>query len=184
MLKLDCTLPILANICLKNSTNVKFYPFPEGDKDLFEKIGEDMVGGPSIVFTRKAVVGQTRIRSSSNTCKSIVGIDASLLYHYAMCQPIPTGLYTRWEVDADLQRFKPRSNKIRSFENMVMAFFPNSRQECNIESFYTTGTQRQIDCLRADGFAVTLTQVLKLWVASITFAIVRKGNLVLQMETL
>ena len=82
MLKLGCTLPNLANICLHSSTNVKFYPFP-GDKDLLEKM-KDMVGGPSIVFTRKAVVGQTRIRSSSNTCKSIVGIDASQLYPYAM----------------------------------------------------------------------------------------------------
>ena len=145
MLKLGCTLPNLANICLHSSTNVKFYPFPEGDKDLLEKIREDMVGGPSIVFTRKAVAGQTRIRSSSNTCKLIVGIDASQLCPYAMCQPMPTGLYARWEFDADLQRFKPRSNKSRSFENMVMAFFQNSRPECNIQSFYTTGAQRKLD---------------------------------------
>ena len=34
------------------------------------------------------------------------------------------------------------------------------------------------------GFAVILTQFLKLWVASITFANVRKGNLVLQMKAL
>ena len=111
-----------------------------------------MVGGPSIVFTRKAVVGQTRIRSSSNTCKSIVGIDAKQLYPYALCQPMPIGLYTRWEFNADLQRFKPRSNKNRSFENMFMAFFQNSRPECNIRSFYTTGTQRKIDSFSVDGF--------------------------------
>ena len=101
----------------------------------FEKIGEDMVGGPSIVFTRKTVVGQTRTRSSSNTCKSIVGIDASHIYSFAMCQPMPTGLYTRWEFNSDLQRFKPRSNETRLFENLVMAFFQNWRPECNIESF-------------------------------------------------
>ena len=152
MLKLGFTLPNLANICLHSSTNVKFYQFPEKDKDLLEKIREDVVGGPSIVFTRKAVVGQTRIRSSSNTCKSIVGIDASQLYPHAMCQPMPTGLYTRWEFNADLQRFKPRSTTTRSFENMVMAFFQNSRPECNLESFYTTGTQRKIDCFSVDGF--------------------------------
>ena len=84
MLKLGCTLPILANICLHSSTNVNFYPFPEGDKNLLEKKRGDMIGGPFIVFTRKEVVGQTRIRSSSNTCKLIVGIDASQLYPYAM----------------------------------------------------------------------------------------------------
>ena len=54
MLKLGCTLPNLANICLHKSTNSKFYPFVEADKDLHDKIREDMTGGPSIVFTRKA----------------------------------------------------------------------------------------------------------------------------------
>ena len=56
MLKLGCTLPNLANICLHKSTDTQFYPFTEGDKGLLEKIREDHVGGPSIVFTRKAVV--------------------------------------------------------------------------------------------------------------------------------
>ena len=64
MLKLGCTLPNLANICLHKSTDSKFYPFTESHKDLLEKIREDMVGGPSIVFTRKAVVDETFIRKS------------------------------------------------------------------------------------------------------------------------
>ena len=38
MLKLGCTLPNLANICLHKSTDAKFYPFTEGDKALLEKI--------------------------------------------------------------------------------------------------------------------------------------------------
>ena len=37
MLKLGCTLPNLANIWLHKSTNYKFYPFCESDKDLCEK---------------------------------------------------------------------------------------------------------------------------------------------------
>ena len=120
MLKLGCTLPNLANICLHKSTNYKFYPFCESDKDLCEKIREDMTGGPSIVFTKKAVVNETYIRNSSNVCKSIVGIDASQLYPFSMCQDMPTGLYTRWEFDTDMQKFKARHNRTRNFENMVM----------------------------------------------------------------
>ena len=69
MLKLGCTLPYLANICLHRSTDSKFYPFTEWDKDLLENIREDMVDGPSIVSTRKAVVDETFIRKSSNLCK-------------------------------------------------------------------------------------------------------------------
>ena len=100
MLKHGCTLSGLANICLHKSTDSKFYPFTESDKDLFEKIREDMVDNPSIVFTRKGVEDETFIRKSPNLCKSIVGIDASQLYPYSMCQPIPTGLYTRWVYDS------------------------------------------------------------------------------------
>ena len=151
MLKLGCTLPNLANICLHKSTDSKFYPFTESDEDLLEKIREDMVGGPSIVFTRKAVVDETFIRKSSNLCKSIVGIDASQLYPYSMCQPMPTGLYTPWEYDFETERFTARQNKSRSFENMVLSYFPQSRPECKNESNVTTGRQKKIDCFSVDG---------------------------------
>ena len=40
MLKLGCTLPNLANICLHKSTSAKFYPFTETDKDLLQKFGK------------------------------------------------------------------------------------------------------------------------------------------------
>ena len=116
MLKLGCTLPNLANIYPHKSTDSKFYPFTGSDKDLLEKIREDMVGGPSIVFTRKAVVDETFIRKSTNLCASIVGIDAGQLYPYSMCQPMPTGLYTRWNYDSESQKFMPRQNKTRSFQ--------------------------------------------------------------------
>ena len=122
-LKLGCTLPNLANLCLHKSTDAKFYPFTEGDKDLLEKIREYVVGGPSFVFTRKTVVDETFIQKSTNICKPFVGIDASQLYPYSMCPPMPTGLYTRWGIDSETSRFTLRQNKIRSFENMVMSFF-------------------------------------------------------------
>ena len=80
MLNFGCTLPNLAKICLHKSTDSKIHPFTELDKSLLRKIREDMVGGPSIVFTRKAVVDETFTRKSLNLCKSIVGIDASQLY--------------------------------------------------------------------------------------------------------
>ena len=184
MLKLGCTLTNIANICLHSSTNVKFYLFLEGDKDLHEKIREDMFGGPSIVFTRKTVVGQTHIRSSSNTCKSIVGIDASQLYPNAMCQPMPTGFYTCWEFNVDLQRFKPRSNQTRSFENMVMAFFQNSRPECNIESFYTMGTQGKIDSYSVDGFCSHCNMIFEALDCFYHFCECQEGQICLTDEDL
>ena len=139
MLKLGCTLRNLANICLHKSTIYKFYTFCENDKDLCEKIGEDMTGGPSIVFTRKAVVDGTFIRNSSIVCKSIVGIDASQLYPFSISQEMPTGLYTIWEFDTDMKKFKARNNRTRNYENMVMSFYQKTRLEYKIESFFTSG---------------------------------------------
>ena len=92
MLQLGCTLPDLAIILLHKSTGSKFYPFAESDKDLLEIIREDMVGGLSIVFTGKAVVDETYIPKSSNLRNSIVGVDASQLCLYSVCQPTSTGL--------------------------------------------------------------------------------------------
>ena len=132
MLKLGCTLPNLANICLHKSTNYKFHPFCESDKDLCEKIREDMTGVSSTVFTRKAVVDETYIRNSSNVCKLIIVINSSQLYPFSMCQDMPTGLYTRWDFDTELQKFKARHNRPRNFENMVMSFYQKLRPECKI----------------------------------------------------
>ena len=152
MLKLGCASPSLANICLHKSTDAKFYPFTEGDKDLSEKNREDVVGGPSVIFTRKAVVDETFIRNSANICKPIVGIDASRLYPYSMCQPMPTRLYRRWNFHSETSRFTPRQNNTRSFENMVMSYFQRTKPECEIGSFFTTGRQKKFDCFSVDGF--------------------------------
>ena len=80
MLKLCCTLPNLANIFSRKPTSAIFYPFTDGEKDLLQKIREDVVGGPPIIFTCKAVVDETFFRKSTNICQYNVRIDASQLY--------------------------------------------------------------------------------------------------------
>ena len=152
MLKLECTLPNLANICLHKSTNYKFNPFCASDKDLCEKIREDMTGGPSIVFTQKEVVVETYIRRSLNVLKSIVGIDTSQLYPFSMCQDMPIGLYTRWEFDTNMQKFEARHNRTCIYENMVIIFYQETRPACKNESFFTSGKQKKIDCFNVDGY--------------------------------
>ena len=146
MLKLGCTLPNLTNICLHKSTDSKFHPFTEADEDFLEKIRKDMFGGPSIVFTRKAAVNKTFIRKASNLSQTIVGMDATQLCPYSMCQPMPTGLFMRWEYDSETKRFTARQNKFRSFENKFLSYFQQCRPYCNIESIVTTGRQKKIDC--------------------------------------
>ena len=160
---------------------MQFYPFTEGDKDPLGEIREDVVGGPSIVFTRKAVVDETLVRKSTNICKSIVGIDASQLYPYSMSQPIPTGLYTRWDFDSEMSSFIPRKNKTRGFENMVMSYFQRTGPECEIESFFTTGRQKKFDCFSVDGFVLIATLCLKPRVVFIT-SVPGKGCVFLSLK--
>ena len=151
MLKLGCTLPNLAIICLPSSTNANFYPFTEHDRDLLNEIREDMVGGPSI-FTRKAIARETKIRHTENLCNTVVGNDASQLYPFSMCQEMPTGLYTRWEIDAGKKKIIPFQNRRRRFENMVMDHLQNTRPDCKIQSNHTAGNQYKIANFSVDGF--------------------------------
>ena len=168
MLKLVCTSPNLANICLHKTTDIKFHAFTEGDIDLLEKNREDVVGGPCIVFTREAVVDETFIRKSANICKSIVGIDASQLYPFSMCQPKPTGLCTGWDFDSETSRLTPRQNKTRSFENLVISYFQRLGPKCEIEGFFTTCRQKKIVCFSIDEFFLIATLCLEPWVAFTT----------------
>ena len=152
-LKLGCTLPSLANIYLHKSTDAKFYPLTPGKKGLLEEIW-DVVDCPFIVFTRKVLVEELFIRMSTSLCKSFVGIDAGQLYPYSMCQPMPTGLYTRWDLDSETSIFTPRQSRTRSLENMVMSSFQQTRPDCKSESFYPTGRQKKVNRLSNDAFCL------------------------------
>ena len=111
-----------------------------------------MTGGPSIVFTRKAVVDQTYIRNTENICKSYVGIDARQLYPFTMCQELPIGLYTRWEFDSDSQKFKARQNKSRKFENMLCRTYNLSVLTAPLKAPTQLELRKKIDCFNVDGF--------------------------------
>ena len=150
MLKLGCTLPNLQTFACINQQIQSFTLLLKATKTCWRRFVKIWLV-PSIVFKRKAVVDETFIRKSMNLCKSIVGIDASQLYPYSMCQPMRTGLYTRWNYDSESQKFMARQNKTRSFEKMVLSYFQQTRPEYRIESNVTTGRQKKIDCFSVDG---------------------------------
>ena len=169
MLKLG--FPNLANICLHKSTNHKFFPFVESHKDLHDKIREDMTDGPSIVFTRKAVVDQTYMRNSENICKSIVGIDASQLYPFSMCQEMPTGLYTRWELDANSQNSKLETINLEHLRTWSCLISNNNAQNAQWKAIIQTGNRKRLTVLAV--FVLIATQYSKLWVVISFFAHVK-----------
>ena len=174
MLKLGCNLPnsskylaSLVNYCKDLS--------PHRERQGFMgKKREDMVSGPSTDFRRKAVADKTFIRDSTNWCKSLVWIDASQFFPFPMCQARSTGLCPRWELDSESGKFKPRQNTTSSFERMVMSYCQGVRQQCNVENFYTTGTQRKLTHTVLMAFVDLATLCLKLWDAVIVVVYVKK----------
>ena len=184
MLKLGCTLPNLANICLNKSTNHKFYPFFEGDKNLCEKIRKDMTGGPSIVFTQKAVVDQTYFRNSSNICKTIVGIDASQLYPFSVCQEMPTGLYTRWGMTLKLIVLELKITEQETSRTWLCLSIKNGDQNVKFRVFTQPESRRKLTVFRLMVTAINVKQYLKLWVATIISAHVKKPVHRCQMKIL
>ena len=71
-----------------------FCLFPKRHTDLFEMFCENITCGLSIVFTRLAIKGETKIRphevSNPEICASIVGLDTNSLYLHVINQDMPT----------------------------------------------------------------------------------------------
>ena len=63
--------------------------------EAYEMLNGAVVGGPSLVFTRKHIAGQTRIRSHkydlARIVKRILRFDANSLYPYTMTKEMPCG---------------------------------------------------------------------------------------------
>ena len=64
-------------------------------EEVYEMLKGAVVGGPSLVFTRKHVAGETRIRSHkydlARLVKRILGFDANSLYPSTMAKDMPCG---------------------------------------------------------------------------------------------
>ncbi len=86
-------------------------------KELFYSLKQSLIGGPSIVFTRHAKVGQTFIKphryTNPRTVKSIQGFDANSLYLSVLLNRMPTGFMIIREAS---QNFSPRIISNQSFK--------------------------------------------------------------------
>ena len=173
-LKLGCTLPTLANTCLHKSTRAKFYPFTETDKDLLEKIREDMVGGLSIVFTCRAVVDETFIRKLQNVRKSIVGMTLVNFIRFQCANPCllvytPDTNTTLSCNDSSLVKTKHAVSKIW-WRPIFSVFVRNVKLRATLLPF----PKRKLIALVRIVFVVTAILSLKQWVATTTTVPVRR----------
>ena len=115
MLKDAVTIPGLTLRYLFNTLphHVYFSLVSEQDKDFFQSLHSQIVGGPSIVFKRHIEKGGTRIRGADGKLtQKVVGYDANALYLWALAQDMPTEGYARYQRDQDgLFHLKKASRK-------------------------------------------------------------------------
>ena len=109
------SLPGLVLKYLMRQTKYDFSLFKDEDNELFYKLKNSIVGGPSIVFNRYQEAGKTLIKYNK-ICKKIVGYDANALYLWAIGQEMPVGDYTRVNT-YDLEQLKEDilNNKLFGF---------------------------------------------------------------------
>ena len=168
MLKLGCTLPNLANNCLRKSTDAKFCPFTEGDKVLLAKIREDVLGGSSIVFTRKAVVDQTFIREIQTYANLFLGLTPADYIPTRCVNPclpvfIRVGISIQKRVDSHLDQTKPAALKIWS-----CPISNEQDQNVKMKASLQQADRRKLTASVLMGFVLIAILCLKPWVAFAT----------------
>ena len=97
--KISISLPGIARRMLFDcsiKTKAHFSLFDPKNKDMYQTMKRNTVGGPAIIFTRFNKAGETQIRQSpDHVCQSIIGLDANALYLWAFDQSMPTGSFIR-----------------------------------------------------------------------------------------
>ena len=78
-----------------------FCLFPKRHSDLYQKLRSHLTGGLSMIFSRLAISGETKIRphqvENPHTCAIVRGYDANSLYLHSIMQKNPTGYFCRYQ---------------------------------------------------------------------------------------
>ena len=124
-----------------------FSLFHRNDDDLFYTVKKNVVGGPSIIFTRFAEANTTFIKEdNTKPCQNIAGWDANALYLHSIGQPQPCGPYVRrlapdFKADARFQyedMFHWMDYTMKT-ENVNILHARNNVHEIRIGPYYVDG---------------------------------------------
>ena len=114
---------------------------------------------------------------SANIFESIVGTDPSQTNPYFMCQPLPRGLHTQWDLDKQTNRFVSRQNKTFGFELWSCTL---SNQQNRIAKMRASSSQqagwKKMTASVLMVFVLIATLLSKQWAAFITLVFVKKSN--------
>ena len=173
MLNVGCTLPNVANICSHKSTDAKFYPFTEGDKDLLEKVRKDVFGDHLSFLHAKQLLMKLLFENQQTYTNLLLGLT---LANYTPtrcvnpCRPvfIRVGISIQKLADSYLYKIRPAALKIWS------CLISNEKdQNVNLKASLQQADRRNLTASVLMGFFLIATLFLKPWVAFITSAPVK-----------
>ena len=173
MLKLGCTLPNLANICLHKSTDAKFYPSTEADKDLLEKIREDVVGGHLSFLHAKQLLMKLLSESLQTYANLLLGLMPANYTRTRCVNPCPpvfirVGISIQKPVDSHLDKTRPVALKI-----WACLIFNVQDLIVKLRASTLQAYRRKLIASVLMGFVLIAILCLKQWVAFITFVTVK-----------
>lgn len=132
--------------------NVNFALFDQNNKDLYQTIKQNIVGGPSIIFTRHHCAGKTLIRGQKK-CISILGFDANALYLHSIGKPMPVGPFIRRRSEND---FRPELRDKYLSAYYWMEWVMHTRH-VNIQHRLNSGREVRVGKYPVDGYMPATT---------------------------
>ena len=122
MLRLGYTLQILQIVIVTSQQLRSFIPLVRATRTFWRKNVKTWWVDYSLFFQGKLMMRRLLfgIRQTGASPLSELMLISSILF---VCQAMATGLCMKWELDLESGRVKPRQNKTRSFENMVVSYF-------------------------------------------------------------
>ena len=151
------------------TTNHKYFPFVESDKDLHDKIREDMTGGPSIVFRRKAVIEPT-------SCIQIIYVNLSWVLMIVTsipfqcvkkCQQVYTHDGSSTQI---LKNSKLEPINLEHMRTWSCLISNHNAQNAQSKTIIQPGNRKRLTVLAWTVFVLISTQYSKPWVVISIFA--------------
>ena len=173
MLELGYTLPNLANICLHKSTDAKFYPFTEADKNYWKKFEKtSLVAHLSFLHAKQLLMKilSESLQKYANLLLGLMPANYNPTRCPNRCPPVfmRVGISIQKPVDSHLDKTRPVALKIWS----CLIF--------NVQDLIVKGRDSTLQADRKKliasllmGFVLIAILCLKQWVALITFVPVK-----------
>lgn len=148
--KVSISVPGIACTLLFRSAvaeHASFALFGTEDEDLYQKVKNDIIGGPSIIFTRHHKVGDTTIREGK-LCANIIGFDANALYLWCLGSPMTVGAFRK----RDDKNFRPERRDRWLMMYDWLDWWNRRKEGLHIQHKLNVEREKKVGQYRVDGY--------------------------------